>query len=75
MSKLLPPHKPPGYRPTRVGQKFGELSIIGDGERSGWYLAKCGLCGREESVSEKRLAEDATACLACTARSRMETKV
>lgn len=55
-TNLPPPRPRAGYRPTRIGQHFGDLVIIGDDTHMpGWFLARC-LCGKVQGVSEKRLA-------------------
>jgi hypothetical protein len=57
-------------------QKFGELRVIGDDvERHGWVTCECS-CGKYRLVLERRLlGGETTACVACTARMKMENLV
>jgi hypothetical protein len=73
MANKLPPLISRGpYQPTRLSQRFGDLKIVSLTGDNGLWRAHCSRCGKEEAVSEKRLSEGATACLACTARMKME---
>lgn len=60
----------------KLFQRFGDLKVIRlDTERPGWILCEC-KCGKTRSVMESRLiAGEIIACVACTARQKMEKPI
>lgn len=63
------------YIINRIGQKFGDLKVIGPAAYSGeqaWCPCQC-WCGNTRGVEEKRLVSGKiTMCVPCEVRRKME---